>query len=442
MQLPDDFDPIAVDRAIRRTQETSALWRLRLKDHANPNDDPFQLTRPFLGITAYQQVLSLPDQDPGRTAYQRWTFRLMQERINHSAETRHAFLRYRETHSLQDPEPYPLSCSELLHNLLANKEQRTDWLEALAPVSGATSTAFSHLWQRRLEVSRRLKLQSPDDIELPSERTPAIADDVLLTTSDARDSLGELNSERWLDTSLGSEATRGWPTKLSERHIASWFREARFLEGLDINTGPLPTCYGAASYLRVLELLGAAFRRAIAPKIHSFVVCHDPYGLEEQTYAWIFARLLTNPAFIQRRLGIDRRNQDDHLRILHNALLFEARSRAVKVRLREPAHQGVASFREAFEHDMHEHIGWHVSQDLAGVLLRPTANAGQALAAVVLGEQKYRSLVQEQDEDWFRNPRAIDQMRSEGLRIPNCKVEPEEWPCVKTTLAPLLSRIG
>jgi hypothetical protein len=51
---------------------------------------------------------------------------------------------------------------------------------------------------------------------------------------------------------------------------------------------------------------------------------------------------------------------------------------------------------------------------------------GQRFAGLLLAPLRARELTESHDEDWFRNPRGVDQLRSEAALPPQCEVSPEE----------------
>jgi hypothetical protein len=49
----------------------------------------------------------------------------------------------------------------------------------------------------------------------------------------------------------------------------------------------------------------------------------------------------------------------------------------------------------------------------------------QRLAGLLLAATRARELADEHDEDWFRNPRAIDQLRAETRVVPATTCTPD-----------------
>jgi hypothetical protein len=45
---------------------------------------------------------------------------------------------------------------------------------------------------------------------------------------------------------------------------------------------------------------------------------------------------------------------------------------------------------------------------------------------LLLASVRARELTESHDEDWFRNPRAVDQLRSEAALPPQCETSPDD----------------
>jgi len=87
-------------------------------------------------------------------------------------------------------------------------------------------------------------------------------------------------------------------------------------------------------------------------------------------------------------------------------------------------------------------LGAVVSPTLAGVWLRLRNDDAQRFLAVALAARRFTSLVEDHDEDWFRNPRAIERLRSEAQLPPRVSVDAEgvreSFTALRTMFAPLL----
>jgi hypothetical protein len=53
------------------------------------------------------------------------------------------------------------------------------------------------------------------------------------------------------------------------------------------------------------------------------------------------------------------------------------------------------------------------------------ADEGQRLSGLLLAASWHRRLLEAHDEDWFRNPRAIEEIRAEAEEVPEASVSPE-----------------
>jgi hypothetical protein len=58
-------------------------------------------------------------------------------------------------------------------------------------------------------------------------------------------------------------------------------------------------------------------------------------------------------------------------------------------------------------------LGFELPFELAGVFVRVRPRDSQRFAGALLAAERYERLVRTHDEDWFRNPRAIAELRAE-----------------------------
>jgi hypothetical protein len=60
-----------------------------------------------------------------------------------------------------------------------------------------------------------------------------------------------------------------------------------------------------------------------------------------------------------------------------------------------------------------------------GVLPQLRSSDPQRFCAIALGTLLRQSIIDAHDEDWFRNPRAVDELRSNAARPPSSTTSPE-----------------
>jgi hypothetical protein len=187
----------------------------------------------------------------------------------------------------------------------------------------------------------------------------------------------------------------------------------------------MPASLGAASFGRALAILGGAWHEALAPSDQPFVIAHDPYGLRRHEAAALFSRLLLSPRFLARQLQISARALPDVQRRLGQIWLLELARSAFRVRLRQSALDGERHFREQYAELADRDLGLSLSPSVAGSLFRLGIEDEQRLCAELLATLRESELVEAHDEDWFRNPRAIEQLRWEARLPPEPRALPE-----------------
>jgi hypothetical protein len=155
-------------------------------------------------------------------------------------------------------------------------------------------------------------------------------------------------------------------------------------------------------------------------------VSEDPYGLREHELAALFGLLPLSPAFARRALGVSGEKLDQQLRTLAPVVLLEARARALVVRLRAPALEGGAAMLRAFEESTTRAFSISVPGNIAGALWQLHSDDAQRYAGLLLAAAQSEQLVEQHDDDWYRNPRAADQLRSETRLSPEVVCSEEE----------------
>ncbi len=422
----DPLDPLSIDRELRRSAREWRLWRQRLRRGAGIAEDPFVFTK-LAGLTAFQAVTEAPAEDPLREPLRRWIYRLAEQRINLRVLSIGAFERTARPYALDAPEKIELSLGQMLTRALADAPKRQPWIEVFGEHAGNASQAAAILWERRHEIARRMGLGSPDDIEAPNPNVAEVARRWLARSDDAaRELLPRDGLVQLIDPALGIGAVEGWPARLDLRTLVGWFRETKLFQSLDLDTGPMPAAIGPASFVRGLARLGATFVDAAAPAHQPFVVAHDPYGLRRFEYGALLASLAADPAFTRRALGLDRRAAEHHRRAVLTMLLVASRSAALKVLLRAPALAGQHQWSEAFQEHVESTFGFAPRPETRGVLWRLDVDDGQRFAGLLLAAGASRRMVEAHDEDWFRNPRATEELRCLADSSPDVRATDEQ----------------
>ncbi len=455
--------PVDLDRALARAAGQWVGWRehtLREPLDLDPEEGPLEPFRDATGLTLFRELRELPAQDPLREPLQRWVYRLAEQRINAAVLTRREQERRRPRQVPEAPGRAAVSLARMLESALADAPRRALWLRLFLEHAAPVSTVEVELWQRRREIARRMGLSGPGEIEAPlrappgestagegtsagpspliepqrvaapgaadgSKHTAALAEALSRQLRERIEELGAKDLAALLGSALGQDIPADWPARLSLQRLSDYFRDGELLRSLELRPAPLPPSLGAASFCRALGVLGGAWLEALAPQDQPFVVAHDPYGLQRHEAAALFARLPLNARFLGRHLQVPRGALADVQRRLGQVCLLSLAQAALRVRLRSAALGSERGFREAFSELTNLELGIALPPRLAGAVFQLDVEDEQRLVGSLLAAQRERELIEAHDEDWFRNPRAIEQLRAEARRPPQPHVTPE-----------------
>ena len=301
-----DFNPIELDRVLRRAHQSWLAWKLRDRslDGADADDHPLAAYRSVTGLSLFRRVGEMPASDPLREPLRRWVYRLAEQRIDQV--TINAILRERaKQHRPPDaPGKQTVSVAQMTLRALGDAPRRTNWSRLLLEYAPPISARSVELWQRRREVARRMGLGHPGEIEGALPDTASLADALAKVTRDRVRELGIGSLPAFFERAIGADVPGAWPARLSPQRMLDYFRDSDLLRSLDLEVAPLPASFGAASFCRALGLLGAAWFEALAPRDQPFVVAHDPYGLGRHEAAALLSLLPLNPRFARRHLDL------------------------------------------------------------------------------------------------------------------------------------------
>lgn len=333
--------------------------------------------------------------------------------------------RYRaERHALDKPLSGWFSWRELLGHALRDAARRPAILDEMLARGDALRDAGSRLYEVRALLPS-FAGRSRESLELPHPELAPLANQLLTASHDALQSLGVTNPSELFTCALATEAADGWPRQLSLRTLHDLLGNADWLSGLRVDVGELPRPVSATSFVRGWLRLGAAWVEALAPASQPFALAHDPFGLARARHGVLFASLATSPAFLRRQLGLGKERALAHTRALSRSALLSARLLALRVLTAEPALRGSSALREAFSEHATRALGFELPDTAAGLFFRPRLGDAQRFAGTLLAYAQSAALVDEHDEDWFRNPRAIEQLRAEARTVPEttCSTE-------------------
>jgi hypothetical protein len=415
----EDPDPLRLSREIAEVSRRVTLFRRRLAA-GHIEGDPFFVGRIVTGKRAFDAVRSLDATDPLRRSLERWVYRLAEGRINQASILEVARERHQTEHVISEPERAKMTLSRVLTKVLGEPPRRKAWFASYVRASDGLGSAVAKLWERRAEVASRMGVDHPDAIESPGAMVVRDAQAWLGRTSDVYVEVSG-KPDRFFEVALGAGANEGWPRHISPMVLSGLFHETDLLRGLDLDPGDLPPALAPASFLRALARVGAAWVDATAPDDQPFVIAHDPYGLRRRTVGSLFGLLPAQRSFAGRALGVDASRLAEHRRALWGVVLLESRALALRAILRRSALQGARMFRETFEARVADAFHLNVPPLAAGSLWTPRADTEQRFAGLLLAAGEAVRLRNAHDEDWYRNPRASEDLRDEARRSP----EPE-----------------
>jgi hypothetical protein len=431
-----DFDPIALSRTLGRAEDEAWAWLDRLSELAVQEDAPLQAYRTTLCQQYYAELHEeLHASDPLKPYLVRWLSHLIELRVNGSMLIESAHLRHHNVYHLELPDKLTATLDTVCRKVLA-EERRGVWLKELDRVSQPVADLTTHLWQRRVEVYNRLKGPSLDEVELPTAETYAIANDVLSSTQALVTEMPGLVKAM---AHMVKPGALTFPAHLSPATLGDWFRETRLLEAVHLRQFNWPKSLAPSSFGVALDRFGAVWQRALAPRNQPFVVAYDPLALGESTTGWLFANLLANPTFQRRNLGGAPSKQRDVNRFWGFMGVHELRLRALRVLTRQAVQLDYRERPKALEHLSERVWGEPLGRNLLGVLPQLRASDPQRLCAVGLATLRAESLTEAHNEDWFRNPRAIDELRSTAAIPPEFTVAAE---LVKDGLGRCIASLG
>jgi hypothetical protein len=414
----ESLDPLRLDREIANVAGNVRRWRRRLRTGGGLDDDPFYGARIVTGQRAFDAVRALPDYDPLRPALLAWIYRLAEQRIDAGALLGVAVATRHTEHVVADPERVKLPLSSLLLRALSEPQRRAAWLGSFESVCAPLGEAVGRLWERRQEVAARMGLESPDVIESPGADVASAASAWLDRTADLLEGPNRMTLANVVDAALGERAREGWPRALTPLSLLDFFRGSDLFRDVDMDPGELPAAVAPASFLRALRRVGAAWVDATAPANQPFVIAHDPHGLRRRTVGALFGALPWSSPFARRALGLSGARLAEHRRALGVTVLIATRADALRVVCRASALASHRAFQETFEEQVARAFRVPVKPDAAGALFRIHADDLQRFAGVLLAGVQAKALIEKHEEDWYRNPRAIEQLRDEARLSP------------------------
>lgn len=396
------FDPFALDRSLAGYAARHRRFRRALKQ-GTARDHVFELLPEELSRDTARELDVLGETDPFAAAAARWMHFLLDEHA--LIEVRRAVTRAERerAHAIEAPERGMWSIAGMVERALFDAARRKDWLATLAACA-------PELGARRIELFE-LSSERGRPSFAGAELTLSAAREFLSLSADAFSELGAGSLAKFVELGLGSDVPGNFPGTLSPRRLSDFFHEGRWLHGLAPELEPLPRVAGASSSLRGLFSFGAALHDAGA-KAGPFVLAHEPCGLRRRTFGHLLSLLPFHSSFAERRLDIGRGRVSGYRRALARVFLLGARLHVGRALLASAAPHGGAAYRRCFEEQLPLALGFELPPRLAGALL-VDEDGLRSLAALFTAAERDRDLTERHDEDWFRNPRCIEELRAD-----------------------------
>lgn len=404
-------DPFAIDRRLREAARAWLAWRRALRSGAG-EEHRFERLGAYASGELVRELYAASAVDPLAPALFAWAYRLHLEHATRELAISRERAFRAERHGLAAPESGKFTLREMLGAALADtKGARSAWLRALV-TSGREASAFElRRVERRDELLGALGDLSPDSVELPIPDIALRAGAFLERTDGAFHELGAKDASGLVELALGRGSIASWPSRLSARSLAGFFDESNWLAHATFELDELPKALGAASFVRGLAAFGAALRTALAGPSLPFALAHDPFDLAGSTYGALFALVPLGESFAKRKLEVARARLADHRRQLSRVLLVSARVLALRTTLRDPTRRGKEALLREYPDLAFRALGVELEPEAATLLFRSRVSDPARFAGLLLGAERARRLEDVHDEDWYRNPRAVDELR-------------------------------
>jgi hypothetical protein len=409
-------DPFNIDRQLSGIARSLRSFRAALRE-GRGDEHAFELT----GQKASRELietLASETQDPLAPPLLRAAHRLHEAHALAELEHQHSAAVRLERHAVDEPERGRFTLATLRASVLADRTgRRAAFLRVLTDRASHASDLVLRRAERHAELRASLARFVPAGIDLPGDAVLESAPAILAGTGDAFRAHAPRTLAEVIELGLGRDSRASWPARLTARSIADFFSEAPWLAHLTPEPFPLPQALGAASFLRALYGFGASLRAALVANTQPFVLALDPYGLERATLGSLFALLPIKESFARRHLGVALTGMSDHRRSLARVLLVALRASALRVSLRAPALTGGSTLLRAYSELGDQALGVELHPSLLGIIFTPRSGDAQRFAALLSAASLDQRLTEAHDDDWFRNPRAIEELR-EAARDP------------------------
>jgi hypothetical protein len=401
-----ELEPISFDRALR----AAARELERRNKTGEPSEDALPA---FLNDEETLHWLrEMRDKDPLARSLELWLLRLREQAEFGTRRAELARAHRSEPHPISEPEQARRTLSELLQLSLARPRERAAYLRGYFASAARTAESILRLWEERQLFAERLRAPLAS-FEIASDAIVSGARAFLANSRGAFETLGIREPSGLLTTLLAENASEGWPARLSQRTILDLLGDPALFHGLSLRPFAVPEARGAGSFMLALSQAGRAIADAASAARSPFVLSTDVFDLQRSTVGALFGALPLSPAFATRRLGLGPNRVRDQHRALAQSALVDLRVAAFRVLLRELLLGGKQQLQRELPELSDGALGFELPQSAAGVFIRVRPRDHQRFAGALLAASRHETLLQTHDEDWFRNPRAIAQLRAE-----------------------------
>ena len=401
-----ELEPLSFDRALR----DAARELERRKKTGESSEDALPA---FLqDEETLHWLRELRGKDPLAPSLESWLLRLREQAELGALRGELGRAHREQPHPISEPEQARRTLSELLQLSLSRPRERAAYLRGYFASSASVAERVLRLWEERELFAERLRAPLAS-FEIASEAIVPAARAFLESTRSAFETLQIREPAELVSALLAETAQEGWPARLSQRSTLDLLGDPAFFHGLRLRPFALPEARGAGSFLLALSHAGRALADAASAQRSPFVLGSDVFDLQRNTVGALIGTLPLSPAFATRRLGLGPSHVRDQQRALARSVLADLRVTAFRVLLRELLLGGKKQLRSELPELSHRALGFELPESVAGVFIRARPRDSQRFAGALLAASRHETLLQTHDEDWFRNPRAIAELRAE-----------------------------
>ncbi len=401
-----ELEPLSFDRELRNVA--------RELERRKVTGEPLTgaLSETLLDAETLHWLRESRAKDPLAASLEAWLLRLREQVALGPRRTELASAQRTRPYPISEPEQARLPLAQMLALSLAMPRERALYLRNYFARSSELAELVRRLWEERQMFAESLKT-SLDSFEVASVATLPAARAFISDSRGAFETLGIAEPAQLVTTLLAESAAEGWPARLSQRTTLDLLGDETWLHGLRLRPFAVPIARGASSFLLALGQAGRAICDAACAQRSPFVLATDVHDLRRDSVGALLALLPLSNAFASKRLGVSANRVRDQQRALARAALAELRVLAYRVLLRDLLLGSTSRLKSELPEASVAALGFELPVDAAGVFVRVRARDSQRFAGALLAATRYELLVQVHDEDWFRNPRAIAELRAE-----------------------------